>query len=104
MCARKVLWDARSLSRHLVSILVTLSAASIARDGRANGPKADGPKALPFSISVATKPLEMLRGNLDYPVAHVVVNGEVWLIFVPGTKAYGDVCPVYRYKGPISST
>lgn len=42
----------------------------------------------------------MLRGNLDYPVAQIVVNGEVWLIFIPGSKAYGLICPVYRYKGP----
>lgn len=81
--------------RLLLSGLVLLLAASAS-----SRVWAEPPAPLPFSVSVVSKPLEMLRGNLDYPVAQVVIRGEVWLIFVPGTKAYGKVCPVYRYKGP----
>jgi hypothetical protein len=78
-----------------ISIVFALLAVSIAREAGAGELQ-----TLPFSTSVTTSPLEMLRGNIDYPIAHVVVRGEVWLIFVPGGRAYEAVCPVYRYKGP----
>jgi len=41
----------------------------------------------------------MLHADLDYPVRQVVIDGEFWMIFVPGRKAYGGICPVLRFKG-----
>ena len=58
------------------------------------------PSALPFSFTVDKRPLPMLCADFDYPVRQVVIDGEVWMIFVPGRRAYGGKCPVLRYRGP----
>ena len=42
----------------------------------------------------------MLCADFDYPVRQVVIDDEVWMIFIPGRQAYGGTCPVLRYKGP----
>jgi len=55
---------------------------------------------LPFTWEVTKRPLSTLCRDFDYPVRQVVIDGEVWMIFVPGGKAYGGICPVLRYKGP----
>jgi len=56
--------------------------------------------SLPFTWEVTKRPLSTLCRDFDYPVRQVVIDGEVWMIFVPGGKAYGGICPVLRYKGP----
>ena len=55
--------------------------------------------SLPFSWDITMRPLPMLCEDFDYPVRQVGIDGEVWMIFVPGRKAYGGVCPVLRYRG-----
>jgi hypothetical protein len=54
---------------------------------------------VPFAWTVNTRKLPMLHADLDYPVRQVVIDGELWMIFVPGRKAYGGTCPVLRFKG-----
>ena len=55
--------------------------------------------SLPFAWEVAQRQLPMLHADLDYPVRQVVIDGELWMIFVPGRSAYGGKCPVMRFKG-----
>jgi len=60
--------------------------------------------SLKFAWDVTERPTPLLCADFDYPVRQVVIDGEVWMIFVPGRKAYGEPigskCPVLRYKGP----
>ncbi|MGA2618854.1 MAG: hypothetical protein ABSF26_14685 [Thermoguttaceae bacterium] len=55
--------------------------------------------SLPFTWEVTKRPLSILCADFDYPVRQVVIDGEVWMIFVPGRHAYEGRCPVLRYKG-----
>jgi hypothetical protein len=54
---------------------------------------------LPFAWNLTQRKLPMLHADLDYPVRQVVIDGDLWMIFVPGRKAYGGTCPVLRFKG-----
>lgn len=58
------------------------------------------PRTLPFAAVVHPREIPMLCSDFDYPVRQVVIDGEVWMIFVPGRRAYGGKCPVLRFKGP----
>lgn len=55
---------------------------------------------LPFGVKVSARELAQLSADFDYPVRQVIIDGEVWMIFVPGRRAYSGICPVLRYKGP----
>lgn len=55
---------------------------------------------LPFGVKVSVRELEQLSEDFDYPVRQVMIDGEVWMIFVPGRSAYKGIAPVLRYKGP----
>lgn len=70
-------------------------------DGAAACPVSkDRPTELPLSATVKVREIPMLCADFDYPVRQVVIDGEVWMIFVPGRQAYHGICPVLRYKGP----
>lgn len=76
-----------------------LRVALVAADS-AESPTAARPTALPFGVTVSARTLQQLSADLDYPVRQVVIDGEVWMIFVPGRQAYKGIAPVLRYKGP----
>jgi hypothetical protein len=86
-----------------LAVLLALTGAGTATaadpvDARAAA-QARLPSALPFAFTVTQRKLPMLHADLDYPVRQVVIDGELWMIFVPGRRAYGGTCPVLRFKG-----
>jgi len=89
-----------------IAMTVAVAAAVAAGIGAANcasgaepGGQAQGGPSLPLAFDVTQRKLPMLHADLDYPVRQVVIDGELWMIFVPGRRAYGGKCPVLRFKG-----
>ena len=55
--------------------------------------------ALPFAWEVTRREHPWLENN-DYPMRQVVIDNEVWIIFIPNSDVYKSQCQVTRYKGP----
>lgn len=68
--------------------------------GEVAPPPPPRPTELPFGMTMTARELKQLDAGFDYPVRQVVIDGEVWMIFVPGRQAYKGIAPVLRYKGP----
>ncbi len=81
-----------------VAVGLMLACAGVSRAEEEAG--VTGTPALPFAWELSQRNLPMLCADFDYPVRQVIIDGEVWMIFVPGRQAYGGRCPVLRYKGP----
>jgi hypothetical protein len=63
--------------------------------------KADGPGALPFSLSVATRSLnlDVISLYIDSPMRQVAMDGGVWVMAVQ-PDPYSNPIRVLRWKGP----
>ena len=83
----------------MAATVATAIGAANCASGTEAGAQAQGGRSLPFAFDVTQRKLPMLHADLDYPVRQVVIDGELWMIFVPGRRAYGGKCPVLRFRG-----